>query len=61
MLDDNYSGAEPKLDAHQISELKAYFEEHILPDAKSVIAHIDKQYGGKIRGRLPYFCLSYHA
>jgi transposase len=45
LLDDNYSGAEPKLDAHQISELDAYLAEHILPDAKSVIAHIAKQYG----------------
>lgn len=44
LLDDNYSGAEPKLDEHQMSELEDYLEEHILPDAKSVIAHIDKQY-----------------
>ena len=27
-----------------MSELESYLEEHILPDAKSVIAHIDKQY-----------------
>jgi len=45
LLDDHYSGAEPKLDVHQMSELEGYLEEHILPDAKSVIAHIDKQYG----------------
>ena len=45
LFDDNYSGAEPKLDAHQMSELEGYLEEYILPDAKSVIAHIDKQYG----------------
>jgi len=45
LLDDNYSGAEPKLDTHQMSELEYYLEEHILPDAKSVIAHIEKQYG----------------
>lgn len=45
LLDDHYSGAEPKLDTHQMSELEGYLEEHILPDAKSVIAHIDKQYG----------------
>ena len=45
LLDDNYSGAEPKLDAHQMSELEDYLEEHILPDAKSVIAHIYQQYG----------------
>ena len=45
LLDDSYSGAEPKLDTHQMSEIKGYLEEHILPDAKSVIAHIDRQYG----------------
>lgn len=44
LLDDKYSGAEPKLDEHHMSELEGYLEEHILPDAKSVIAHIDKQY-----------------
>lgn len=45
LLDDNYTGAEPKLDTHQISELDRYLQEHILPDAKSVISHIDKLYG----------------
>jgi transposase len=45
LLDNNYSGVEPKLDAHQMSVLETYLEEHLLPDAKSVIAHIDKQYG----------------
>jgi len=45
LLDDNYSGAEPKLDEHQMSELEAYLEEHIFLDAKSVIVHIHKQYG----------------
>jgi transposase len=45
LLEDDYSGAEPKLDEHQISELENYLEEHIMPDAKTVIAHIDKQYG----------------
>ena len=44
LLDDNYCGAEPKLDEHQISELEDYLEEHIFTDAKSVIAHIYKQY-----------------
>ena len=44
LLDDNYSGAEPKLDEYQMSELEGYLEEHILPDAKSVIAYIKKQY-----------------
>lgn len=45
LLEENYSGAEPKLDEHQMSQLEDYLEEHILPDAKTVIAHIDKQYG----------------
>ena len=44
LLDDNYSGAAPKLDDHQMAELEEYLEEHILPDAKAVIAHIYKQY-----------------
>lgn len=44
LLEDNYSGAEPKLDAHQMSELEDFLEDPILPDAKSVINHIDKQY-----------------
>jgi transposase len=44
LLDDNYSGAEPKLDEHQMSELEDYLEEYILPHAKGVIAHIKKQY-----------------
>ena len=45
LLDDNYPGAEPKLDEHQISELEAYLEEYIFLDAKSVVAHIHRQYG----------------
>jgi len=45
LLDDNYRGADPKLNENQMTELEHYLEEHILPDAKSVIAHIDKQYG----------------
>lgn len=44
LLDDDYSGADPKLDTYQMSELESYLEEHILPDAKSVIAHIYEQY-----------------
>jgi len=44
LLDDNYPGAESKLDEHQMSELEAYLEEHIFPDAKSVIAYISQQY-----------------
>ena len=45
LLDDNYSGAEPKLHEHQIKELERYLEEHLFTDAKSVIAHIARQYG----------------
>ena len=45
LRDDRYSGADPKLNEHQMIALESYLEEHILPDAKSVIAHIDKQYG----------------
>lgn len=44
LLEDNYSGIEPKLNEHQMSELDAYLEEHIFLDAKLVIAHIHKQY-----------------
>jgi len=43
LMDDNYKGSEPKLDEHQMSDLEYYLEEHILPDAKSVIAHIEKR------------------
>lgn len=45
LLDDNYTGAEPKLDEHQISELNTYIEEHLFLDAKSVVDHIRRQYG----------------
>ncbi len=45
LLDDDYSGADSKLDEHQLSELEEYLEDHLLPDAKSVIAHIARQYG----------------
>lgn len=45
LLDDNYTGAEPKLNEYQMSELDSYLQEHILPDAKAVIAYIYKQYG----------------
>jgi len=45
LLDDNYSGAEPKLNEHQLSELEGYLEDHLFTDAKSVIAHIARQYG----------------
>jgi transposase len=44
LLDDNYCGMEPKLNEHQMRELESYLEEHIFLDAKSVIAHIHKQY-----------------
>jgi transposase len=45
LLNDNYTGAEPKLDEHQIKELDRYLEAHLFTDAKSIIAHIAKQYG----------------
>ena len=44
LLDNNYPSAAPKLNEHQMSELEVYLEEHLLPDAKSVIAHIHTQY-----------------
>ncbi len=45
LLDDNYTGAEPKLTEQQIKALETYLEDHILPDAKAVMAYIKKQYG----------------
>jgi len=45
LLNDNYYVAEPKLDEFQIKELDTYLEEHIFLDAKSVAAHIYRQYG----------------
>ena len=45
LLNDNYSGAEPKLNEHQLSKLERYLEDHLFTDAKSVIAHIARQYG----------------
>lgn len=45
LLEDHYPGAEPKLEEHQLSTLEAYLQEHILPDAKAVIAYIDRRYG----------------
>lgn len=45
LLDDHYTGAEPKLDEHQMCELEAELQIRIFPDAKAVIAHIKKQYG----------------
>ena len=45
LLDDNYSGAEPRLDEHQLKELEGYLEEHLFTEAKSIIAHIARQYG----------------
>jgi transposase len=44
LLEHHYCGAEPKLDPHQMSELEKYLEEHILPDAKAIIAHIHQRY-----------------
>jgi len=45
LLEDHYPGAEPKLQEHQLRTLNEYLQEHILPDAKAVIAHIERQYG----------------
>lgn len=45
LKDNNYCGADPKLDEHQMQELEAALQEQIMPDAKAVIAHIQKQYG----------------
>lgn len=45
LLDDNYTGAESKLDEHQLNELQGYLDAHLFTDAKSVIAHIARQYG----------------
>ena len=45
LLDNNYCGAEPKLNEHQLKELEGYLEDHLFTDAKSVIAHIARQYG----------------
>ena len=45
LLDDNYTGAEPKLNEDQLNELEGYLEDHLFTDAKSVIAHIARQYG----------------
>jgi len=42
---DHHPGAEPKLAEHQMRELDAALQEQILPDAKAVIAYIQKQYG----------------
>ena len=44
LLDDNYCGAEPKLDGPQMRQLESYLEDHLLPDAKSIIAHIYTHY-----------------
>ena len=45
LLENDYSGGEPKLDERQMSELERDLEAHTLPDAKSVIAYIAKTYG----------------
>jgi transposase len=44
LLEDHYRGAEPKLDEQQMSELDQYLQENLLPDAKAVIAHIQRHY-----------------
>src|SRR4030042_2762075 len=40
LLDDNYSGAEPKLSEHQMREFEAYLEAHLVPNANSTVDHI---------------------
>jgi len=45
LLADDYAGADPKLTELQMKTLETYLEDHILPDAKTVIAYIEKQYG----------------
>lgn len=45
LLEDNYFGAEPKLDEYQLKTLEKYLDAHIMPDAKSVVAYIACQYG----------------
>ncbi len=45
LLDDHYTGAEPKLDEHQMRELDHALQAHIFTDAKAVIAHIETEYG----------------
>ena len=44
LLEDDYAGAEPKLTEQQMKALETYLDDHILPDAKTVIAYIEKQY-----------------
>jgi len=44
LLENDYAGAEPKLNESQMKALETYLEEHLLPDAKAVIAHIHQQY-----------------
>jgi len=44
LLADNYSGAEPRLNEHQMKELDNYLQEYIFTEAKSVTAHIAKHY-----------------
>ena len=45
LLEDQYPGAEPKLNEHQLSVLEGHLQDHILPDAKAVIAYIEGRYG----------------
>jgi len=41
----HHPGAEPKLNEHQMRALDTALQKQILPDAKAVIAHIQKHYG----------------
>ena len=45
LLDDHYSGAESKLNEHQLNELERYLEDHLFTETKAVIAHIAGHYG----------------
>ncbi|MBL7215811.1 MAG: hypothetical protein ISS71_09055 [Phycisphaerae bacterium] len=37
LLDDNYCGAEPKLDEHQMQRLESYLEDHLLPELQTLL------------------------
>ncbi len=44
LLEDDYAGSAPQLTEQQMQALETYLDDHILPDAKAVIAHIRKHY-----------------
>lgn len=45
LLEDGYAGSAPQLTEQQMQALETYLDDHILPDAKTVIAYIKQQYG----------------